>query len=414
MPERSLLGSTISTVGALLLAISVGAVAGGTMIACGPAPADQGPAAARAGTRPVLYVGGESGINWYGFKTPEGTLETKGNLSYKLSATYMAASADGKFLYSVLRTVSEPMQMAAGLPLEGFMATYSIDQSSGDLTEIARISSFGDRPTYVSIDKTGKFLLLANNLGHLQGNSIIVYPILSDGKLGQPIQRLMTGIRAHQIRISANNKYVYVPNIDSDFISQFAFDQKTGALTPLDPPTVADDKTGAVMQPGLGPMAGARHLDFHPNGKWIYLSNEYAATVVTFQVNDNGTLKQMPPAISGLPADYDPTARRWQSEIRVTPNGRWAYAGERVHQTIASFAIDKSSGMPSLMGHAPTMGKTPRHFTIDPSGGWLVAGNQESSSLVVYKINNDDGSLQMTDGPVPQPTPYVHLFVMLP
>jgi 6-phosphogluconolactonase len=413
MPGRSLLSARIRVASGILAAGAVLALSA-TMSACGPAPADDsGPSSAR-GTRPFLYVGGETGLHWYSFNQSDGTLEAKGNVPYQLAATYMAASADGKFLYSVLRTVSEPKQTMAGLPLEGHMATYSINPSDGGLTEIARISSFGDRPTYVSIDKTGKFLLLANNLGHLQGNSIIVYPILSDGKLGQPVQRVMTGIRAHQVRISPNNKYVYVPNIDSDTVSQFAFDQSSGTLTRLDPATVANDKTGAVMQPNLGPLAGARHLDFHPNGKWVYLSNEYAATVVAFEITGDGTLKQMGPAVAGLPSDYDPMARKWQSEIRVTPNGKWVFAGERVHQTIAGFAIDPSNGLPKLLGHAPSMGKTPRHLTIDPSGKWLVAGNQESDTVVVYKINDADGSLQMAAGPLPQPTPYVHLFVMLP
>jgi 6-phosphogluconolactonase len=360
----------------------------------------------------VLYVGGETGITWYDLRTPEGTLEMKSSLPYGYAATYFAKSRDGRFFYSVLRTISEPMAQMAGKPLEGYVASFSVDQSSGALTEIGRISSFGDRPTYLSIDKTGKFLLCANNLGHLQGNSIVVFPIGADGKLGQPVQRVMTGIRAHQVRISADNKYVYVPNIDSDFISQFGFDEKTGGLTPLTPASAPDDPTGAVMQPMLKPLAGARHLDFHPNGKWVYLSNEYAGTVVAYQVNDDGTLTQMAPAVSGLPSDF--SLRKWQSEIRVTPNGKWVYAGQRVHESIAGFAVDQTSGVPTLLGHTPTMGKTPRHFTIDPSGQWLIAGNQESSSLVVFKINDADGSLTMTAGPIPQPTPYVHLVMLLP
>jgi 6-phosphogluconolactonase len=412
MPGRTLSVARIFT--AVTCAV-FSAGAGTGLSACsatGGAGPDNSTSTAREGTRPMLYVGGESGIKWYSLKTPEGTLEMKGGLDYAYAATYFAKSPDGKFFYSVLRTVSEPMAQMAGKAFEGYIASYSVDQTTGDLKEISRISSFGDRPTYLSIDKTGKFLICANNLGHLQGNSIVTFPIGSDGKLGQPVQRLMTGIRAHQVRISANNKYVYVPNIDSDFISQFAFDENTGGLTPLNPATAPDDPTGAVKQAFGATLAGSRHLDFHPNGKWIYLSNEYAATVVTYKVNDDGTLTQMAPAVSGVPADF--ALRRWQSEIRVTPNGKWVYAGERVHESIALFAVDQTTGVPKFMGNTPTMGKTPRHFTLDPSGKWLIAGNQESSSLVVFKINDADGSLTMTAGPIDQPTPYVHLFVTLP
>ena len=192
-------------------------------------------------------------------------------------------------------------------------------------------------------------MLVANNLGHLVGNSIAVFPIKSDGTLGEPIQKLNTGIRAHQIRVHPNNKWVYVPNIDSDNVSQFLFDDKTGMLTAMTP--------AAATVPA---MQGPRHLDFHPSGKYVYLSNEYGATVTTFSVKDDGTLVEVPPAVSGLPADF--AARKWQSEIRVAPSGRFVYVGERVHETIAIFEVNAQTGGLTLKGHQPTLGKTPRNF----------------------------------------------------
>jgi 6-phosphogluconolactonase len=145
-------------------------------------------------------------------------------------------------------------------PLEGYIASFSVDRQSGALTELARRPAEGDRPTYLTIDGTGKFLFTANNLGHLVGESVAVFPIQGDGTLGDPVQKLRTGVRAHQIRVHPGNKYVYVPNIDSDNISQFAFDETSGRLTPLDPAVVS-----------VEPMQGPRHLDFHPNGKWVYV-----------------------------------------------------------------------------------------------------------------------------------------------
>ncbi len=381
----------------VLAALAVAAVA----VSCSSDP-ESTTDPAREGTRPMLYVGGEGNINWYSLDEKAGTLEKKGGLTYPHAATFFAKSADGKFFYALLRTINEMAQTMAGKALEGFVATYTIDQGTGALTEIGRRSSEGDRPTYITIDKTGKFALVANNLGHMVGNSITVFPIASDGLLGEPVQKIkMTGIRAHQVRVSLDNKFVYVPNIDSDDISQYAFDAKTGQLTPLDPPAATVDK-----------MFGPRHLDFHPNGKWLYLSNEYAANVTAYSINANGTLTQIGGAVSGVPADF--TMRKWQSEIRVAPSGRFVYAGERVHETLAIFEVNQSNGELTLKHNEPTLGKTPRNFALTSNGRFLVVGNQESSSLVLYRVNTGNGMLEKLAGPMEQSTPYVHLFHTLP
>jgi 6-phosphogluconolactonase len=280
------------------------------------------------------------------------------------------------------------------------VATFTVDQSTGALKEVGRVSSRGDRPTYITIDKTGRWALVANNLGHLVGHSIAVFEIKPDGKLAEAKQFHMTGVRAHQIRIHPSNKYVFVPNIDSDTISQFLFDASTGKMTPNKTPTVSVET-----------MSGPRHLDFHPNGKWLYLSNEYAATVMSFKVNDDGTLTRFH-TVSGLPADY--TGKKWQSEIRVTPNGRFVYAGERSHESIATFEINQQDGKLTFRGNEPTMGKTPRNFVLSPDGKWMIVGNQESNSLVTFGVDPNKGSLSMAFGPLEQSTPYVHMFLTLP
>jgi 6-phosphogluconolactonase len=359
---------------------------------------------ARGGSNQMLYVGGEGSITWYKLNESKGELEKKGSITYPLAASFFAKSANGKLFYALLRTINEMQAMMENKPFEGYVATYTVDQGSGELKEIGRRSSEGDRPTYIILDKTGKFALVANNLGHLKGNSIVVFPVGDDGVLGEPVFKIqMTGVRAHQVRLDPTNKYVYVPNIDSDTVSQFGFDEKTGKLTPLDPAAASVDM-----------MYGPRHLDFHPNGKWVYLSNEYKAMTVPFEIQGNGTLKHMGDAVFGLPQDYDPMARRWQSEIRVSPSGKFVYAGERVHESLAVFAVDPNNGSLTLKKNVATEGKTPRNFALTPNGKWLVVGNQESSSLVLFKVTGDGGDLEKTQGPIDQPFPYVHLFLGLP
>jgi 6-phosphogluconolactonase len=401
-----------------------------------------------ATTHPMVYVGGDGNITWYAMGG-DGSMTSMGSLKYPLTAAWITKSADNKFLYALLRTTNEAAQTAAMAKFEGYVQAYAIDQGTGALTEVGtRVSSQGDRPTYITLDKTGKWALVANNLGHLVGKSIAVFPINADGSVGEAVQSLNAGtdpanmdkpfVRSHTIRLDPSNRYVYVANIDSDNISQFKFDAATGMLTPNDPatvaipnpgfPTTSSSPTNAKL--GIGP----RHLDFHPSKPWVYLSTEYGAQVVQLKMNDNGTLEMMPPPVSGLPDGYssDPNDK-WQSEIRIHPNGRFLYVGERARtamvseQTVAIFDVNPTTGAVTRKANEPCLGKTPRNLALDPTGNWLVVANQDPakptdmpqpaypfSSIVVYKIDQATGLLKKTFGPVEQMNPFVVLFVTLP
>jgi 6-phosphogluconolactonase len=348
----------------------------------------------------MLYVGNEGGVTWFAGDGKNASLEKKGSVAMGLTAAFMTASADGRHFYALLRTIDEMKQQMAGKPLDSFVASFAVDQSTGALREIGRVPSGGDRPTYITLDKTNRFALVANALGHLNGSPLTVLPVAPDGSLGPPQQGVPTGMGAHQVRVHPSNKWAYVPNYWSDYVYQLVFDERTGKLTPNNPPTIP-------VEMGAQP----RHLDFHPSGKWVYLSLEFTAMVKVFAINDDGTLTEIQ-SISALPPDY--TGRKWQSEIRVAPSGRFVYVGERVDQSLAIFEIEQQTGMLTLKGRQATYGKTPRNFVLDPTGSWLVVGNQESNSLVTFKIDQMTGDLTKMFGPVDQPTPYVHTFVTLP
>jgi 6-phosphogluconolactonase len=402
-----------------------------------------------APSRAFLYVGGDGNITWYSMSSSDGHLKKEGSLDYPLSASWITRSADNRFLYALLRTTNEAAATMAMMPFEGYIQAYSINQTTGALKEIGkRWPSHGDRPTYVTLDKTGKWALVANNLGHLVGNSLAVFPVKSDGTLGDAVQTINAGadpanmgmpfVRSHSIRIDPSNRFAYVPNIDSDNISQFKFDAKTGKLTPNDPPAIAipnpafattsTSPTNAKM--GIGP----RHLDFHPNGKWVFLSTEYGAQVVAMSINEDGTLKIMHPPVSGLPDEYstDPMDK-WQSEIRVHPSGKFLYVGERARtpmvtdQTVGVLEIDQKTGALTRKGNEPTLGKTPRNLALDPTGTWLAVGNQDPAkptdlpqppypftSVVPSRIDQKTGMPKKSFGPIEQKNPFVLLFVMLP
>ena len=386
-----------SIVAGLSLPALTAALSAALSLGCGDASIDTG---SRGRARSFLYVGNEGGITWLDADRNDGSLRMKGNLQMGLTAAFMVGSSDGKFLYSTLRTVNEMQRVAEMQPLESHVGSFAIDPVSGGLREIGRVPSGGDRPTYITVDKNNRYVMVANALGHMVGNSVTVLPVRPDGSLAPAQQAITTGMGAHQIRVHPSNKFVYVPNYWSDYISQLIFDESTGTLTPNEPPTVAVEK-------GAQP----RHLDFHPNGRWVYLSLEFTAQVKAYNVNENGTLTEFQ-TISALLPTY--MGRKWQSEIRVAPSGRYVYVGERVDESLAIFEVDQNSGKLTLKGHQATYGKTPRNFVLDPTGDWLVVGNQESNSLVSFQVDPDTGSLKKRFGPMDLPTPYVHVFMTIP
>jgi 6-phosphogluconolactonase len=401
-----------------------------------------------AAGKQMVYVGGDGNITWYSMDTAGG-MSSKGSLTYPLTAAWLTRSADGKFLYGLLRTTNEAASMMAMTPFEGYVQAYSIDQATGALKEVGtRVSSQGDRPTYAVLDKTGKWLLVANNLGHQVGRSLAVFPIKPDGSVGEATQTLFAGtdpanmnkpfVRSHNIRLDPSNRYAYVANIDSDNISQFKFDQTTGTLTPNDPPAIAvpnpafPTTSSSPTNPKMG--IGPRHVEFHPTKPWLYLSAEYGAQVVQFEIKDNGTLAMMPPPVSGLPESYssDP-GDKWQSELRFHPSGRFLYVGERARtaavteQTVAIFEVNQQTGVPTRIANEPTLGKTPRNLALDPTGHWLVVANQDPAkptdlpqpphpyaSIVVFKVDQSTGRLTRVADPIQQMNPFVVTFVTLP
>ena len=158
-------------------------------------------------------------------------------------------------------------------------------------------------------------------------------------------------------------------------------------------------------------MFGPRHLDFHPNGKWLYLSNEYAANVSTFAISADGKLTRRrtrspacpptSPCASGSPRSASPPLAGSSTSGNGCTNRSPSLRSTRLRR-------------PQPDWQRADLGKTPRNFALDATGKWLVVGNQESNSLVLFKVNTDTGLLEKTAGPIEQSTPYVHLFVQLP
>jgi 6-phosphogluconolactonase len=290
----------------------------------------------------------------------------------------------------------------------GGISSYAIDPKTAHLTLVNRVPSGGDEPSYVCLDNTARFILVAN---YNTGN-VAAFALKPDGGIGERtafVQHTGHSVNperqthpyAHSIIIDPTNRFALVADLGTDKLVVYRFDEKTGSLTPNDPPF-------ASVTPGSGP----RHVKFHPNGRWVYAINEMGCTVTAFNWDSvRGALSEFQ-TVPTLPAGFHGV--NTCAEVLVHPNGRFLYGSNRGHNSIAVFAIDAENGRLTPVEHVPTRGKTPRNFAFDPSGSWIVCTNQDSDNAVVFRVDGTTGRLTQTGEPIPVPGPFCERFVPVP
>lgn len=374
-----------------------------------------GPSASAATAAPDywMYVGtytsrGGQGIYLYRFHSSTGRVESRG----LAAGRFWQANADASWsslsrmfsqirvgwpsASSMIRGVQNPVYFAlhpngqylyaaTELPNPSVSA-FRIDASTGKLTMLNARPSGGKSPAFVAVDKSGKDVLVAN----YDGANIRVLPAGNDGYLRDATATI--GYKAaangrvshpHSINLSPDNRFALVADLGLDRIYVYRFDPASGTLKPNDPPSLA-------TQPG----AGARHLVFHPNGRFAWLIEEIGSSIETLEWDAARGVLTPRGSIRTIPDDYhDENA---PAEILVHPSGKFLYGSNRGHDSIAVFAINEATGALSPVEYIHTRGSRPRGFAIDPSGRYLFAANVETGNVVEFKIDQKTGHLTMT------------------
>jgi 6-phosphogluconolactonase len=354
----------------------------------------------------LLYVGtytkGESkGIYAFRFDAASGQATGLGVAAETVNPSFLTIDVSGKFLYAV-NEIPDYKGAASGA-----VTAFSIDRSSGKLSRLNEVASRGADPCYISFDKTGKYLLVAN----YTGGNIAVFPVQSAGPLGESSafvqhsgssvnKQRQEGPHAHWIETTADNRFAIAADLGLDKLLVYHFDPARGGPTPNDP------AFGAV-EAGSGP----RHVAFAPNEKFAYSVNELASTVTAFTFDAaHGALHSFQ-TISTLPKGF--SGENDTAEIHVHPNGNFLFASNRGHDSIAVFSIDKITGRLTAVGDFSTQGKTPRNFEIDPTGSGLFVANQDSGNIVVFRIDPKTGALSATGQILNIPSPVSLKFLRL-
>jgi 6-phosphogluconolactonase len=314
------------------------------------------------------------------------------------NTSFLAVAPTGKYLYAV-EEVGESADKSTG-----YVAALRISDGSGKLELLNKRSSGGSGPCHLAFDAARKCVLTAN----YGSGSISILPVNSDGSLGEPSATIQhqgssvnperqTGPHAHFICTDPASRFVLACDLGLDKVLVYRLDPSTLFLTPNDPPAIS-------MKPGSGP----RHLVFHPNGRFVYVINEMRSTLTVCSYDPwKGALNTLQ-SVSTLPPSFK--GHNTCAEVQVHPSGKFLYASNRGHDSLALFSIDPDSALLTSLGHQFVEGKTPRHFTLDPTGAWLLAENQDSNNIVVFRVDTGTGKLAATGNAIEVGSPACAVF----
>ena len=324
-----------------------------------------------------MYVSlqGEDRILIFTIEPATGNLAPKGEVKVPGGPAPLAISPSRKSLY-------------VGRRGSRHISSFSIDQKTGGLTLSGTVELETD-PCYLATDRKGRFVLSA----YYEGAGVSVHPIGADGSVGAPpVEWRDTARGAHSFQTDPTNRFAFVPHIavrGPNLILQFRFDEATGHLTPNIPDRVAPKG-----------QDGPRHFCFHPRLNILYFSNEQGCSVTGYHLDpQSGTLRPFQ-TVSTLPADFK--GQNSCSQIRITPSGKFLYAPNRGHNSIAGFSVDAASGRLTAIGQTPTE-RVPRAFSLDMEGKFLYSAGLESGLLASYRIDQASGKLNpMATYPVGQ------------
>ena len=336
-------------------------------------------------------AGKGEGIYVFRFEPESGTLTPTETVMGAANPSFLAIDPTNRFVFSA--NESEP----------GIVSAFHRDLTSGGLHELNQETSHGSTPCYISIDKPGRYAMVAN----YGDGTLAVYPIGEDGHL-QPSSDVITFTgsghepnrqdrpHAHMVASAPDGHHVLATDLGLDTITVYDLDTDTGRLNP-------GSAEGAVAH--AAPGAGPRHFAYSPDGTMVFVINELSNTITSYAFADGGLTERQ--TVPTLPDGF--SGENTTAQIAITPDGRHLYGSNRGDDSIVIYAVGED-GQLTLVGHQPTGGQTPRNFALDPTGAWLLAANQTTGNIVVFRRDPETGLLSQTGDPVEVPSPVAILF----
>ena len=332
----------------------------------------------------LMYVGTytretSAGIYAYRFDSESGTAEEIGLVAEMREPSFLALHPTRQFLYAVSETDDYDEDGS------GSVVSFRVSANSGALTKLNEVSSRGGWPCHLSVDASGRMLIVAN----YKGGNVASFPINEDGTLaeatsffqheGSSVHERQDQPHAHSADFSADNRFAFFSDLGLDQVKIYQADPEAAALAPHEPPSVG-------VEAGSGP----RHFAFHPSGLSAYGINELASTVTAYDYDADAGALSPAQTVSTLPEGFE--GENYTAEIQVHPSGRFVYASNRGHDSIAVFAIDQSTGHLTPQEQVSTNGEWPRNFAFSPDGRHLLVANQNSDNIAVFSLDGETGA----------------------
>jgi 6-phosphogluconolactonase len=346
----------------------------------------------------LLYVGTyteggrRDGVYLISMDARSGKLRQIGAVEAGANPSFLAIHPDGRALYAVNET-----DTYAGKT--GAVTSFAIAADSGALTRRNQFSSGGAGPCFVSVDRSGRAVLVAN----YDSGSVALLPIQADGSLASatqvvqhhgkgPVADRQSTPHAHCILADPSNRFALAADLGADRVFIYRLDLEAKSLRHV-------DGGDGVMRPGAGP----RHIAFHPSLPLVFVSNELDSTVATLRFDNQRGALSVTDVQSTLPAGWKGT--NYPADIHLGPSGRSLYVSNRGHNSVAVFSVAASTGALAQQQVISTAGDWPRNFSLDPTGRWLLVANQRSNSIVVFARDQASGRLTPTRERMELPSP---------
>lgn len=349
-----------------------------------------------------IYIGtysnsDDGGIHLLEMDKTTGALHSHGVVASVKNPSFLAAHPRENFLYCVGR--KSTLETA-----EDGVSAFAVETNDGSLRLLNQQPVHGSGPCHLTVDPQGRHLFVAN----YNSGSVNVFPLNKDASLGtisdwkqhvgsgtHPSRQ--DGPHAHSANLDPAGQILIAADLGLDKLMLYHYDPEKGLLHTHDP-------DAAATPAGAGP----RHVVFHPSGTILYVVNELDNTLIAYNYNPSATKPEAFQYISTLPDNF--TGSNTTAEIRIHPSGRFLYASNRGHDSIACFSITPITGRLQALGHHHTGGKEPRNFNISPDGAFMVVANQNSNTVVAFSINEETGLPEAEKSRVEVPAPVCVLF----
>jgi 6-phosphogluconolactonase (cycloisomerase 2 family) len=323
----------------------------------------------------------QEGVKLYRFDDSTGDATYLSGMKGISNPSYLVPSVEGSRIYAVEEVAGDTASVY----------TLFFDKDASHLSVLNRQNTQGAEPCYVTMNPSCQFVVTAN----YSGANISVFSLDIDGKLKPeptvipftgrgPVASRQLAPHPHFVAFTPDQKYLLVNDLGTDRIHILPLTSyvSTGmAQSLLD----VDNQTNLPLDPGSGP----RHLDFHPNGKWVYLLNELSGMVTVLGYQGGNLWKKQTIAADELGA-------QGAADIHVSRDGKFVFASVRLkNDGIAIFSVDAETGLLTKVGYQHT-GQHPRNFVLSPSGDFLLVACRDSNTIQVFKVDKSTGLLTDT------------------